>query len=130
MPAAVPESVAVVRAVFHVMLNVEGMRMRSPRAAVIVGIAASVIVIAVIAVAGWATTNTWFAADVTVGCTIWIVWLSRAAVPPPAPETTSSRLSAAAGAVKLLYCSPDTTICWPAVKLLVTSRRSVLPPSS
>src|SRR5216117_3512697 len=67
------------------MLNVAGMRIRSPCAAVTVGIAASVTVIAAMAVAGWPTTNTWFAADATVGCTIWIVPLSVAAVPPALP---------------------------------------------
>src|SRR6266516_655267 len=108
------------------MFYVAGIRMRMSCAAVMVGVAASVTVIAAIAVAGWPITKPWFAADVMVGATIWMVRLSVAAVPPPAPETTSSRLSAADGAVKLWYLSPDTTIWSFAAKLVVTLRTAVL----
>ncbi len=98
--------------------------------AVMPGVVASVTVIALIVVDTWPTRNSWLAAEAIVGCTIWIVRPSRAAVPPPAPETTSSRLSATEDAVKLLYSSPDTTIWSVPAKLLVTPRTSVLPPSS
>src|SRR5216117_857829 len=125
-----PVIVAVVSAVFHVMLNYVGMRTRRPCAALIVGIAASVIVIALTPVDAWPMTKTWFAADAMVGATIWIVRPSRAAVPPPAPETTSSRLSTAEGAVKLEYPSPETTSWSAPAKSLVTLRTSVLPASS
>ncbi len=80
-----------VSAVFHVMVNVAGMRMRMSLAAVILGVAASPIVIALMPAGGWATTKLWFAADAIVGCTIWIVRLSVAVAPPAAPETTSCR---------------------------------------
>ncbi len=89
--AALPVIVAVVTAVFQVMLNVAGIRMRRSPVAVIVGVAASVTVTGLIAVAAWPTTNTWFAAEANVGCTIWIVRLSVAVAPPAAPETTSCR---------------------------------------
>ena len=130
LPAALPVSVAVVSAVFQLMLNAAGMRIRMSFAVVMVGVAASVTVIAAIAVGACATTKTWFAADASVGATIWMVRLSRAAVPPPGPETTSCRESAAEAAVKLPYCSPETTIWSLPAKLLVTLRTSVLPPSS
>src|SRR5437762_9197278 len=91
------------------MLNDAGIRIRRSVAAVMVGVAASVTVTALIAVGAWPTTNTWFAADASVGAPIWIVRLSLAFVPPPAPPTTSCREAAAEGAVKLMYCSPDTT---------------------
>ena len=91
MPAALPVSVAAVSPVFHVMVSVAGIRIRMSFAAVMPGVAASVTVIAAIAVAPWPTTKTWFAADAMVGCTIWIVRLSLAFVAPPAPETTSCR---------------------------------------
>ena len=73
------------------MLNDAGIRMRRSFAAVMPGAAASVIVIALIAVGAWPTTKTWFAADAIVGCTIWIVRLSLALVAPPGPVTTSCR---------------------------------------
>src|SRR5207244_4121510 len=91
LPAAPPVSVAVVSAVFHVMFTVAGMRMRRSVAAVIVARPASVTVIGLIAAGAWPTTKLWFAAEAIVGATIWIVRLSLAAVPPPAPETTSCR---------------------------------------
>ena len=91
MPAPLPAIVAVVSAVFQVMLNNTGMRMRMSCAAVMVGVAASVTVIGLSAAGGCPMTKTWFAADAIVGATIWIVWLSLAAVPPPDPETTSCR---------------------------------------
>src|SRR5437762_13512151 len=90
------------------MLNDAGIRIRRSVAAVMVGVAASMTVTALIAVGAWPTTNTWFAADASVGAPIWIVWLSLAFVPPPAPPTTSYREAAAEGAVKLMYCSTDT----------------------
>ncbi len=122
---------AVVSVVFQIMLTDAGMRMRMSPAAVMVGVAASVIVMALIAVAACPTRNSWSAADAIVGCTIWIVRLSRAAVPPPGPVITSCRESAAETAVKFWYWSPDTMICcWPEPKVPVTSRTSVLPPSS
>ena len=128
--AAPPESEAVVSAVFQIMLSVAGMRMRMSCAAVMLGVAASVIVIALMAVAACPTTNSWFAAATIVGCTTWIVRPSLAAVPPPDPETTSSRLSAAEGAAKLVYCSPETVTWSPPAKSVVTLRTSVFPPSS
>ena len=82
---------AVVSAVFQLMLTAAGIRIRMSLAAVMLGVAASVTVIALIAVAAWPTTKTWFAADAIVGATTWIVRLSLAFVPPPAPETTSCR---------------------------------------
>ena len=89
--APVPVSVAVVTAVFQLMLSVAGMRTRMSCAALMLGVAASVIVIAAIAVAAWPTTKTWFAADASVGCTTCTVRLSLALVPPPGPTTTSCR---------------------------------------
>ena len=89
--APVPVSVAVVSAVFQVMLNVAGIRMRRSPAAVTVGVAASVTVIAAVAVGGCATTKLWFTADAIVGATIWIERLSLALVTLPAPVTTSCR---------------------------------------
>ncbi len=89
--AAFPVRVAVVSAVFQLMLNDAGIRMRMSFAVVMVGVAASVIVIALIAVAARPTTKTWFAADASVGATTWTVRLSLAFVPPPAPPTTSCR---------------------------------------
>ena len=50
MPAAPPASVAVVRPVSHLMFSVAGMRMRMSFAAVIVGLAASVTVMGLVAV--------------------------------------------------------------------------------
>ena len=91
MLAPLPVIVAAVRAVFQLMLNVAGMRMRISCAAVMPGVAASVTVMALIAVAACATTKSWFAADAIVGCTIWIVRLSLAAVLPPDPEITACR---------------------------------------
>src|SRR5439155_605584 len=70
---------------------VTGIRMRRSCAAVMVGVAASVTVIAAIAAGAWPTTKTWFAADAMVGAPIWIVRLSLAFVPLPAPPTTSCR---------------------------------------
>ena len=90
-PAPLPESVAVVTPVFQLMLTAAGIRIRMSLAAVMLGVAASVTVIALIAVAAWPTTKTWFAADAIVGATTWIVRLSLAFVAPPAPETTSCR---------------------------------------
>ena len=90
-PAPLPVSVAVVSAVFHVRATVAGMRIRRSLSAVMLGVAASVTVIGLIAVAAWPTTNTWLAAEASVGCTTWIVRLSLAFVPPPAPVTTSCR---------------------------------------
>ena len=90
--APLPVIVAAVRAVFQLMLNVAGMRMRRSFAAVMLGVAASVTVIAAMAVGPWPTTKRWFAAEATVGgVATWIVRLSLAAVPPPEPETTSCR---------------------------------------
>ena len=79
------------RAVFHVMLNVAGIRMRRSCAAVMVGVDASVIVIGLIAAAACPATKSWFAADAIVGCTTWIVRLSLLAVLAPGPNTTSCR---------------------------------------
>ena len=111
MPAPLPVSVAVVSAVFQLMLNVAGMRIRMSFAAVIVAVAPSVTVIGLIVVGACPTTKTWFAADAIVGGgTTWIVRLSPAFVPPPAPVTTSCRLSGPEAAVKLMYWSPETTI--------------------
>ena len=62
-----------------------------PLSAVMLGVAASATVTGLIAVAACPTTNTWFAAEASVGCTTWIVRLSLAFVPPPAPVTTSCR---------------------------------------
>ena len=62
-----------------------------PFALVMVGVPASVTVIAAIAVAGCPTAKTWFAADAIVGATIWIVFASPSVVPPAGPETTSCR---------------------------------------
>src|SRR5207247_9899134 len=101
------------------MLNDAGMRIRMSFVVVMTGVAASVTVIALIAVAACPTTKLWFAADAMVGCMIWIVRLSVAFVPAAAPVTTSSRLSAAEGAVKLGYWSPDTAIWFVAAKSLV-----------
>ena len=91
LPAALPVSVAVVSAVFQLMLNDAGIRMRRSFAAVMVGAGASVTVIGLIAAGAWPTTKTWSPADAMVGATTWIVRLSRTAVPLPAPETTSCR---------------------------------------
>ena len=66
MPAPLPVIVAVVSAVFQVMLNVEGMRMRMSFAALMVGVAASLTVIGLIAVGGCPTPNVWFAAEAMV----------------------------------------------------------------
>ena len=128
--AAPPVIVAAVRAVFHVMLDPEGIRTRRSFAVVMVAVAASVIVTAAIAVGAWPTTKTWFAADASVGATIWIVFASTPVVPLPGPKIASSRLSVAEGAAKLVYCSPETLIWSPPVKSVVTLRTSVLPPSS
>src|SRR6266516_5012 len=130
LPAAPPVIVAVVSAVFQVMLNDAGMRMRRSFVAVMVGVTPSVIVIGLIAVGACATAKLWFAADAMVGATIWIVRLSRAAVPPPAPETTSSRESGAEGAVKLVYPSAETMIWSPPTKLVETLMTSVFPASA
>src|SRR6266516_992998 len=111
---------AVASAVFQVRFDVAGLRIRMSFAAVMLGVAASVTVIAPIAVAAWPTTKSWFAADAIVGWTTWIVRLSLAFVAPPAPVTTSCRLSAADGAVKPMYWSPDTRAWLPAAKSLVT----------
>ncbi len=92
LPAPLPAIVAVVRAVFQLMLNVAGMRMRMSFAAVMLGVPASVTVIAAVAVAACPTRNSWFAADaIAGGAATWIVRLSSAAVPPVAPEITSCR---------------------------------------
>ena len=91
MPAALPMIVAVVSPEFQVMLDVAGIRMRRPFAAVMLGVAASVTVIGLIAVAACPTTKSWFAADAIVGCTTWIVRLSRETALPPEPEMTSCR---------------------------------------
>src|SRR6266545_3955911 len=128
--APVPVIVARVSAGFQVRFTVAGMRMRRSFAAVMVGTAASVTVIAAIAVGACATTKTWFAADTIVGARIWIVRLSVAAVAPPSPATTSCRLAGPEAVVKLMYCSPDTTIWLPPPKSFVTLTTSVLPPSS
>src|SRR5438034_391453 len=106
--ASLTVSVAVVSAVFHIMLNAAGMPIRRSVAAVMVGVAASVTVTALIAVGAWPTTKTWFAADAMVGATIWMVRLSLAAVPPPGPEMTSCSESAAEPAMKLVYWSAHT----------------------
>src|SRR5207244_10126439 len=82
---------AAVSAVFHVMLNDGGIRTRMPFVVVMVGVAASVIVTALIAVAACPTRKSWSAADAIVGCTIWIVRLSLAFVLPADPVTTSCR---------------------------------------
>ena len=70
MPFPLPVIEAVVSAVFQVMLNVAGIRMRMSLVAVMLGVAASVIVIALIAVGAWPTRKTWSAADAIVGATI------------------------------------------------------------
>src|SRR6266566_61887 len=112
------------------MLNDAGIRTRMSLAAVMLGVAASVTVIAAIGVAAWPTTKTWFAADASVGATIWTVRLSRAAVPPPAPATTSCSESATEAAAKLVYWSPDTTIWSLAAKLTVLDTLPAAPPVS
>src|SRR6266545_3250459 len=78
--APVPVIVARVSAGFQVRFTVAGMRMRRSFAAVMVGTAVSVTVIAAIAVGACATTKTWVAADTIVGARIWIVRLSVAVV--------------------------------------------------
>ncbi len=83
-----------------------------------------------IAVGGSATTKLWLAADERLGATTVIVLSSVAAVPPPAPETTNSRLSAGEAAEKLAKLRSETVSCSPAAKSLVTSSTSVWPPSS
>src|SRR5947208_11540073 len=55
------------------MVTVAGIRMRMSFAVVMVGVAASVTVIAAIAVAAWPTRNNWFAADASVGAATWMV---------------------------------------------------------
>ena len=122
--------VAVLSAVFQVMLTEAGMRMRRSFAAVMVDTAVSVTVIALIAAGTCPTVKTWFAADAIVGARIWIVRLSLAAVAPPTPASTSCRRSGPEAVAKLVYCSPDTMIWLPPEKSVVTSRTSVLPPSS
>ena len=91
LPAPLPVIVAAVTPEFHVMLNVAGMRIRMSFAAVMLGVAASVTLIGLIAVEACPPTNTWFAADAIVGCTTWIVRLSRETALPPEPEMTSCR---------------------------------------
>ena len=84
--------VAVVSAVFQVVMSVAGIRIRMSFAAVMVGVASSVTVIGLTPVGACPTTKTWFAADASVGgVTIWIVRLSLAFVAPAAPVTTSCR---------------------------------------
>src|SRR5438034_362692 len=83
------------------MLDVAGIRTRRSFAVVMVAVAASVIVTAAIAVGAWPTTKTWFAADASVGATIWIVFASTPVVPLPGPKIASSRLSVAEGAARL-----------------------------
>src|SRR5207244_13187346 len=100
-------------------------------AAVIVAVTPSAIVVGLLVAGACPPTKTWFAADAIVGGgTTWIVRLSPAFVPPPAPVTTSCRLSGPEAAAKLMYWSPETTICSLAKKLVVTFTTSVLPPSS
>ncbi len=94
------------------------------------GAAPSVTVIAAIAVAACPTAKTWFAAEAIVGRTTWIVRLSLAFVAPPGPVTASCRWSTAETAVKPWYWSPETTSWSLPARSLVTSRTSVLPPSS
>src|SRR5437867_3679466 len=101
--APVPVTVAVVSAVFQLMLKDAGIRMRRSVAALMAGIAASVTVIALIAVGACPTTKAWLATDPIVGARISIVRLSLAAVAPPGPATTSCRWSRTEAAVKLMY---------------------------
>ncbi len=129
--AALPPSVAVTSLVSHAMLKPLGIRMRRSLVAVIPGAAASSVIVSwLIAVGGSATTKLWSAADERLGCPIAIVLSSVAAVLPPAPATTSSRLSAGVAAVKLAKLRSEMVSCSPAAKSLVTSSTSVRPPSS
>ena len=64
--AAVPVMVAVVSAVFQVMLNVAGMRTRMSFPFLMVAVAASVTVIALIAVGGCPAPKVWFEPEAIV----------------------------------------------------------------
>ncbi len=102
LPAAPPPRVAVRSPVSHVMLKPVGMRIRRSLAAVIpVAVASSVMVSWLIAVGGSPTVKLWLAVAERLGCPMVIVLSSVAAVAPPVPETTSSKLSAGEAAVKL-----------------------------
>src|SRR5712691_8731326 len=104
------------------MLKPAGMRIRKSLAAVMLGVAASVTVIVLIAVIGSPTVKLWFAAEESVGWLMVMVFESVAAVPPPAPERTSCRVLAAEGAVKFAKLRPATVSWSPAAKSVVTFR--------
>ena len=131
LPDAVPPSVTVVTVGSHVMLNVAGIRIRMSLAAVIVTDDASVTVTTLAVVVACPTVKLWFAAEEMVApAAIVIVLSSVAAVAPPVPAVTSSRLSAAETAVKLVNLSPVIVSVCPAVKFDVTFNTTVLLPSS
>ncbi len=66
LPAAPPVIVAVVTVWSQVMLNPAGMWTRMSFLALMVGAAASVMVMGLMVVAVWPTTNVWLAPDTTV----------------------------------------------------------------
>ena len=99
-------------------------------AVVIDGVMPSATVWVLMAVGVLPTSKVWSAAEDKVGATMVMVLSSVAAVLPPEPETTNSRLSAAEMAVKLMKLKAATVMVSLAIKLVVTFKTKVLPASS